>query len=159
MIGLSRACTILIGQWGKGAVFLINPKDPTPIYAQLEQAIRLAIATGQLDIGDRLPTVRQLAVDLRINANTVAKVYGELERQGVVETRRGVGTFVALLQDQETSNSERERHLTTLGDRYLAEARTLGFTAREAVDSLWRRLHEGKHHHGSLPDQETRSQF
>ena len=75
-------------------MFRIDAKDPTPIYAQLEWAIRGAIATGQLKIGDRLPTVRQLAVDLRVNANTVAKVFGELERAGVVETRRGVGTFV-----------------------------------------------------------------
>jgi len=139
-------------------VFPINPKDPTPIYAQLERAIRLAIATGRLDVGDRLPTVRQLAVDLRINANTVAKVYKELEREGVLETQRGVGSFVADLQDQATSNTQRARYLTTLGDRFLAEARTLGFTAREAVESLGRRLHEGKDNHGSLPDHETRSE-
>jgi GntR family transcriptional regulator len=136
-------------------VFQISPKDPTPIYAQLERAIRLAIATGRLDVGDRLPTVRQLAVDLRINANTVAKVYGELEREGVLQTRRGVGTFVAELEDKPARDSERARHLTTLGDRFLAEARTLGYTAREAVESLRRRLHEGKDIHGSLADQET----
>lgn len=130
-------------------------KDPMPIYAQLERAIRLAIATGQLDVGDRLPTVRQLAVELRINANTVAKVYAELEREGVLQTRRGVGTFVAVLQDQATGDTQRARHLTTLGDRFLAEARTLGFTAREALESLRRRLHEGRDNHGSLPDQET----
>ncbi len=71
-----------------------TPSDPLPLYAQLERAIRVAIATGRLRRGDKLPTVRQLAVDLRINANTVAKVYGELERAGVLETQRGVGTFV-----------------------------------------------------------------
>ncbi len=136
-------------------MFPINPKDPTPIYAQLERAIRLAIATGRLEFGDRLPTVRQLAVDLRINANTVAKVYKELEREGVLETQRGVGTFVADLQDQGTSNTQRARHLTMLGDRFLAEARTLGFTAREAVESLRRRLHEGKDNDGNIPNQKT----
>jgi GntR family transcriptional regulator len=136
-------------------VFSINPKDPMPIYAQLDRAIRLAIATSRLDVGDRLPTVRQLAVDLRINANTVAKVYGELEREGVLETRRGVGTFVAVLQDQATSHTQRVRQLTTLGDRYLAEARTLGFTAREAVESLTRRILEGKDRHGSHLKQEA----
>ena len=77
----------------------IDPKDPMPIYAQLERAIRLAIATGEVEVGDRLPTVRQLAVELKVNANTVAKVYGELERAGVLETRRGVGTFVAARRD------------------------------------------------------------
>ena len=67
-------------------MFTIRIDDPTPIYAQLERAIRVAIATGRLQTGDRLPTVRQLAVELRVNANTVAKVYGELERGGVLET-------------------------------------------------------------------------
>jgi GntR family transcriptional regulator len=65
-----------------------------PLYAQLERSICFAIAIGKLRIGEQLPTVRQLAVDLRINANTVARVYAQLERAGVVETRRGVGTFV-----------------------------------------------------------------
>ncbi len=69
-------------------------RRPDALYAQLERAIRFAIATERLRVGDQLPTVRQLAVELRINANTVAKVYAELERAGVVETRRGVGTFV-----------------------------------------------------------------
>src|SRR5207237_851573 len=73
----------------------VDANHPTPLYAQLEQSIRFAIATGKLRIGDQLPTVRQLAVDLRVNANTVAKVYAELERAGVLETRRGVGTFVS----------------------------------------------------------------
>src|SRR5438045_7678474 len=72
----------------------IDANDRTPIYAQLERAIRVAIATGRLRSGDKLPTVRQLAVDLRINANTVAKVYGGMERAGVLEARRGVGTFI-----------------------------------------------------------------
>jgi GntR family transcriptional regulator len=75
-------------------MFAIDAADPMPIYAQLERAIRAAIATKRLRRGDKLPTVRQLAVDLRINANTVAKVYAELERAGVLETQRGVGTFV-----------------------------------------------------------------
>ncbi len=77
-------------------MFAIDVNDPTPLYAQLERAIRVAMATGRLNVGDKLPTVRQLAVDLKINANTVAKVYGELERSGVLETRRGVGTFIGL---------------------------------------------------------------
>ncbi len=133
----------------------VNPKDPMPLYAQLERAIRVAIATGQLEDGERLPTVRQLAVELRINANTVAKVYGELEKAGVLEARRGVGTFVASRRDHTKSDEERRRHLSVLSDRFLAEARTLGFSAQDALESLRRRLHEGKTSHGSLADQET----
>ena len=75
-------------------VFGVDPADPTPLYAQLDRGIRAAIVAGRLSVGDRLPTVRQLAVELKINANTVAKVYAELERAGVLATQRGIGTFV-----------------------------------------------------------------
>src|SRR3954447_12476200 len=137
-------------------MFAIDAQDPTPLYAQLDRAIRVAIATDRLRVGDRLPTVRQLAVDLRVNANTVAKVYGELERAGVLETRRGVGTFVASRQNAGANDMERERHLTTLGDRFLADARDLGFSARDAIESLRRRLHEGKDSHGTPSNQKSR---
>src|SRR5262245_57931559 len=120
-------------------MFAIDTRDPTPLYAQLDRAIRIAIATGRLVVGDRLPTVRQLAVELRVNANTVAKVYGELERAGVVETRRGVGTFV---KDGASgaSSAERERELVSLEDRFLSEAAALGYPAGEALAHLRKRL-------------------
>src|SRR6476469_1299402 len=123
-------------------IFSLSPSHPMPLYAQLTRAIRFAIATGRLRVGEQLPTVRQLAVELRVNANTVAKVYAELERAGVLETRRGVGTFVASLRETSESQRERARYLIELGDRFLAEARTLGFSAQEAVDSLSVRLRE-----------------
>ena len=69
----------------------VNPKDATPLHAQLERSIRVAIGSRRLRPGDQLPTVRELAVALRINANTVARVYTHLERSGALETRRGVG--------------------------------------------------------------------
>src|ERR1700716_4344129 len=72
----------------------ISLSHPMPLYAQLTRAIQFAIATGRLRPGEQLPTVRQLAVDLRVNANTVARVYAELERAGVIETKRGVGSVV-----------------------------------------------------------------
>ena len=68
-------------------VVTIDARDKTPIYAQLERGLRAAIAAGRLSAGDQLPTVRQLAVELRINANTVARVYSDLERAGVIETQ------------------------------------------------------------------------
>src|SRR3954452_12418398 len=125
-------------------IFSLSPSHPMPLYAQLTRAIQFAIATGRLRIGEQLPTVRQLAVELRVNANTAAKVYAELERAGVLETRRGVGTFVASLRETSESQRERARYLMELGDRFLAEARTLGFSAQEAVDSLSARLREAK---------------
>lgn len=118
-------------------MFAIDQSDPTPLYAQLERAIRLAIATGRLRAGDRLPTVRQLAVDLKVNANTVAKVYSALERAGVLETRRGVGTFVRESRGSRPSvDGDREGRLARLADRFLDESATLGFSADEAIGFL-----------------------
>src|SRR5438309_4764560 len=107
---------------------VIDPRDPTPIYAQLNRALRAAIATGRLSPGDQLPTVRQLAVELRINANTVARVYGELERDGVLETRRGVGSFVAATANQARPPAEHTKRLRAFATRVLADASAAGFT-------------------------------
>src|SRR5438034_1802913 len=115
------------------SVVSIDTSDRTPLYAQLERALRAAIAAGRLRAGDQLPTVRQLAVDLRINANTVAKVYLELERAGVVETRRGVGTFVKARPLGAAHEKDRERELRELEDHFLSTAAHLGFPAKEAV--------------------------
>lgn len=119
--------------------FNINPGDPTPIYAQLERAIRFAIATDKLRVGEQLPTVRQLAVDLKINANTVAKVYVELERAGIVETRRGIGTFVRIGQPATAMmamRNDRERELRAFVERIVSEAYSLGFSLDEVVEQL-----------------------
>jgi GntR family transcriptional regulator len=107
-----------------------------PLYAQLTRAIRFAIATGRLRVGEQLPTVRQLAVELRVNANTVAKVYTELERSGVLETRRGVGTFVSAGHLAASQREEHEKHLNELVDRFLEEAGALGFSLDDLLDQL-----------------------
>ena len=117
----------------------IDPHDPTPIYAQLEQAIRAEIVSGLLPTGAQLPTVRQLAMDLRINANTVAKVYSALERVGVLKTQRGVGTFVGESGEPyatRPSARERERVLHQLSDRLLAGAHAAGLTIDEIIGHL-----------------------
>ncbi|HKP36600.1 MAG TPA: GntR family transcriptional regulator [Pyrinomonadaceae bacterium] len=118
-------------------MFHIDAKHPTPLYHQLERSIKFAIATGKLRIGDQLPTVRQLAVDLRINANTVAKVYAELERSGVLQTRRGVGTFVhERPAELAFSRRDRDRNLRELADHFIAETHTRGFTLDEVIEHL-----------------------
>ena len=114
----------------------VDPRDPTPIYAQLERALRAAIATGRLSPGDQLPTVRQLAVDLRVNANTVARVYAELERGGVLETRRGVGSFIAASTARARPPREHDRHLKAFVTRVLADAGEAGFTIDELLAEL-----------------------
>jgi len=109
----------------------IDPKDATPLHAQLERSIRVAIAAGRLRPGDQLPTVRQLAVALRINANTVAKVYSQLERAGALGTRRGVGSFVADAQETNRNQSARDAELRAVAMRALAEASARGFSAAD----------------------------
>lgn len=117
-------------------VVSIDPKDPTPIYAQLERGFRAAIATGRLQPGDQLPTVRQLAVQLSVNANTIARVYAALERGGVFETRRGVGTFVRMGAPEARPPDEHARRLRAFVTRVLANADTEGFTAGEVMAAL-----------------------
>ena len=114
----------------------VNPRDRTPIYAQLERGLRAAIATGRLQPGDQLPTVRQLAVDLEVNANTVARVYSELERAGVLETRRGVGSFVRATRDEARSRDEHAQRLQAFTTHVLAEAADAGFDVEEVLSSL-----------------------
>ena len=118
------------------AIVTIDTRDRTPIYAQLERALRAAIATGRLQVGDQLPTVRQLAVDLSVNANTVARVYAELERAGVIETRRGVGSFVNGTAARAHPPREHDRRLRAFTTRMLAEADAAGFTADDLIASL-----------------------
>jgi len=123
------------------ALISIDAQDATPIYAQLERALRAAIATGRLQPGDQLPTVRQLAVELRINANTVARVYAELERAAVIETRRGVGSFISATPAEARPPREHERRLRAFATRMLADADAAGFTVDEIATAL--RAHKG----------------
>jgi GntR family transcriptional regulator len=118
------------------AIITIDQRDATPIYAQLERGLRAAIATGRLRPGDQLPTVRQLAVDLEVNANTVARVYTDLERSGVIETKRGVGSFISASPAQARSPREHERRLSSFVTRILADAAAHGFTADDIIASL-----------------------
>ena len=114
----------------------IDTRDATPIYAQLERGIRAAIATGRLAPGDQLPTVRQLAVELRVNANTVARVYAELERTGILETKRGVGSFVAATPARAVTAREHDRRLRAFVTRLLADAAAAGITVNQLLATL-----------------------
>jgi GntR family transcriptional regulator len=123
--------------------FAIDERDATPLHAQLERGIRAALAAGRLRPGDQLPTVRQLAVDLRVNANTVAKVYVHLERQGVLETRRGVGTFVSAAADAPPDPAVRQTELRRLIERFLADLSSHGFRVEDALREIEGRRQQG----------------
>ena len=117
-------------------IVAIDSRDATPIYAQLERGLRAAIASGRLQPGDQLPTVRQLAVELKVNANTVARVYSELERAGILETRRGVGSFVSATPAQAHPPREHDRRLHAFVTRVLADAARAGLTVDEVAAAI-----------------------
>ena len=125
-------------------VLTLDSADRTPVHAQVERGIRAAIASGRLATGGQLPTVRQLAVALRVNANTIAKVYAHLEREGVLVTRRGVGTFIADSVPKSAHAGQRERRLHAYIDRFFTDSAALGYSPREAIKELTRRLKEGE---------------
>jgi GntR family transcriptional regulator len=118
------------------SIVSIDQRDRTPIYAQLERGLRAAIATSRLRPGDQLPTVRQLAVDLQVNANTVARVYAELERAGVLQTKRGVGSFISATPAQAHPPREHDRRLRAFATRVLADGEAAGFTIDDVIAAL-----------------------
>jgi len=116
----------------------LDLKSGVPFYRQVIDQVKAAIATESLTPGDRLPTVRQLAVDLSINPNTVSRAYTELELTGLVETQMGSGTFVGnrLVKPDDV---ERRRMLDQLCQEFLSRASTLGFTLDDVLQNLEQR--------------------
>jgi len=104
--------------------------DPRPIIKQITDAVRVKIATGELESGDQLPSVRGLAQQLTINPNTVAKAYAELTTEGWLESRQGMGLYVATPR-QRLSDAERERRLDAAIDRFVNDVVPLGFSSDE----------------------------
>jgi GntR family transcriptional regulator len=123
--------------------------DGPPIYQQIVQQIRFRILSGQLRVGDELPTIRGLAEALRVNPNTVARAYRELEHESLVEKRRTTGTFVAELP-QKLSLAQRRKLIAPEVDRLLITARQLGIDWEKLQELLVKRESE-------LSNQETQS--
>jgi GntR family transcriptional regulator len=114
-----------------------------PVYRQIIDQVRGGMAAGTVKPGDQLPTVRQLAVDLAINPNTVMRAYRELELGGLIETHQGTGTFIAD-KKAEKNDAERDRRLNQLANEFAARAGAAGFTVEEFIDSLRALLPAGK---------------
>ncbi|MCP4659751.1 MAG: GntR family transcriptional regulator [bacterium] len=116
----------------------IDLKSGVPFYRQIIDQVKSAIATGMVEPGDRLPTVRQLAVDLSVNPNTVGRAYTELELTGLVETHMGTGTFVGQMK-VEQDDVERRRILDQICQELLSRASSHGFTLDDILDNLKQR--------------------
>jgi GntR family transcriptional regulator len=117
----------------------IDSASRTPIYRQLVGQIREAVARGRLAPESRLPSVRDLSRQLVINPNTVARVYTELEREGVLNTRPGLGVFIAQPRNDLTKRARRDR-VTSLVDELLTEAVHLGFSGEEVQALVCERM-------------------
>ena len=117
------------------ARFAIDLHSGVPVYRQLIDQISGGIASGSLTSGDQLPTVRQLAVDLAINPNTVMRAYRELELGGLIETHQGTGTFIAN-KKLEKNSAERDRQLGQMAQEFAARAGAAGFTLEDLIDRL-----------------------
>ena len=121
--------------------FRLDQHSGVPVYRQLIDQIQGGIASGTLAAGAQLPTVRQVAVDLAINPNTVLRAYRELEIRGVLDTQQGTGTFIAERQPKR-DGLERERKLDQLAGDVAARAGAAGFTIQEVMEALRDRIPE-----------------
>ncbi len=115
--------------------FHLDLHSGVPVYRQIIDQVRGGIASGSLSAGDQLPTVRQLAVDLAINPNTVVRAYRELELGGLLETHQGTGTFIST-QKVKRADAERGRQLSQIVSDCVARAGAAGFTVEDLIEQL-----------------------
>ena len=122
--------------------FKLDLESGVPFHRQIVDQIRYGIASDRLMPGEQLPTVRELAVNLQVNPNTVRKAYSELEILGILDTQQGTGTFVSNKQ-VEISTDEKQRMLGQICDELVARGHQYGFTLKEIVTHMERRLENG----------------
>jgi GntR family transcriptional regulator len=123
-------------------MFRLDASSGVPFYRQIIDQVLLAVADGRLKPGTQLPTVRQLAVDLSVNLNTIAKAYREMEIRGIVQTQQGTGTFVAARQGGRPR--ERRKALQDLVDRLIANGEALGIPMEDLVEALVERAEKAR---------------
>ncbi len=118
--------------------FMLDPKSGVPFYRQIIDLIRYGIAAGNLKVGEQLPTVRSLAVDLKVNLNTVTKAYKELEIQDILETQQGTGTFIGSI-NVGIDPKERKSKLKNIIQEFMSIALSYGFSVDEIVLEIKRK--------------------
>src|SRR5437773_2149325 len=116
--------------------FKLDPRSGVPVYRQIQDQIRYGIGSGLLNPAEQLPTVRALAVELAVNPNTVIKAYSELEREGILTTEQGSGTFVAAEQPVILSKENRQAKLESLCLEFLAQAARYGFSSDDIIGAI-----------------------
>ena len=130
--------------WGVPGRFKVDRASPLPVYVQLAEQIRLLVRRGALGPGDPMPTVRELAVALGVNANTVTRVYRDLQQEGLLRLERGLGTSVASQQQRKPALADREYQRIVKRTRELVTlCRESGLTARELaqlVEGIWKEV-------------------
>lgn len=128
---------------------VLDYRSGAPIYVQIVEQVRQRVSTGELRPGDQLPTVRQMATDLRVNFNTVARAYRLLDEAGLISTQQGRGTYIWEGPTEETLKQLKKKSLEELARNYLDEASRLGYSLEDALEEL-------KHIHldGSIADGE-----
>jgi GntR family transcriptional regulator len=119
----------------KSFEFRLDLHSGVPVYRQIMDQVTGGIAAGTLQRGDQLPTVRQLAVDLSVNPNTVIRAYRELEIRGILETHQGTGTFIGH-QKLQRDDAERRRRLNQIVGEFAARAGSAGFTVEDLIEQL-----------------------
>lgn len=109
--------------------------NDVPLFRQIVEQVKLAVASGKLEVGEALPSVRALATDLRINPNTISRAYGDLVRDGVIDSQRGKGYFVAPRREIFTKK-ERHRRVMALVQPLVAEAKSIGIDDEELLQII-----------------------
>lgn len=125
----------------------LDLNKPVPIFNQIMDGVRLAVATGRILSGDRIPSIRDLAMELRVNPNTVSRAYQELERSGLVEVKRGMGYFVSEGENGQITQRERHALFKNLVDDLLSSGIALGMDVeeeRKVIEQRLKRLETGE---------------
>ena len=127
---------------------VVNTGSSVPIYKQITEQVRQAVATGKLTVGDQLPSVRALAEKVVLNPNTVARAYGDLAREGLIETRPGRGVFI-IRKRKVFTREEGRRRLEPLINTLISEAMAMDFAPEDLQDTFERKLSQWKHEKGT----------
>lgn len=122
--------------------FVLDFRSGVPIYVQIVEQVQQLVVSGKLKPGDQLPTVRQLASELRVNFNTVARAYRMLDEAGLISTQQGRGTYLLDQPDEKLADLLKQETLDVQTDRYLTDLLRQGYTAQEIKNMLERKLSE-----------------